>query len=354
MAAAGYSPHVEILDLVTMRVVRRMGPHQDWLVSLDWCVHARQPMLVSVSQDNMFRLWMLDEALLKPDGMSYSAPKEEHLAVSMIPLTEDKGASLGKPRQALVSPSGSGLLVVHEHQVSVYSLPITNMSPGWSISSKASFISAFWCDDLTVLLFNALGQGFLHRLPRSVLPMHAQSQSTISYSSLLFGSSLNSDKNAPSAGHLPASLANDSTTASLSPSNTSIHSSLLTKRVSIRESGQIHDIFKIASSWKPSLTTENGTLLAELVVPEAIRRTFAITEIHPGCVDQIIYLIHGNGQVIIWDLPTNWDKSTIQSQLAPTLEARLSEGWATKSAGNFPSMGSSSSSSVGTQNIIFR
>lgn len=344
-----------------------MGPHQDWLVSLDWCMHSRTPMLVSISQDNLFRMWMLDDEMLKGNDTSTQL-KEEHLAVTMIPLniTEgssfsstpsssasgnaDKGKSkgaenssekgnstgnserpaLGKLRSSIVSPSGSGLLVVHEHQVSVFSLPITNTTPGWNLSSKVSLISAFWCDDLTVLLFNALGQGFLHRLPKSVLPLTQQGSGQTSYASLLFGM-------APSSTPPPisASLANDSTTASLSPSSASLSASVLNKRVQMRESGALVDAFKISSAWKPSLTTENGTLLAELCVPEHIRRTFAVTEIHVGCVDNYVYLVHGNGQVILWELPTAWDRDMVQSKLNPTLEARLSEGWATKSGGGF-------------------
>lgn len=372
VAAAGHSPHVEILDLATMKVVRRMGPHQDWLVSLDWCMHSRNPMLVSVSQDNLFRMWMLDDELLQ--GLDAGAqPKEEHLAVTMIPLniTEDRNANtspmnqghstatggntpktsshsdrqpLGKPRSSIVSPSGSGLLVVHEHQVSVFSLPITNTTPGWSLQSKVSLLSAFWCDDLTVLIFNAQGEGFLHRLPKSVLPLTQQGSGSTSYASLLFGL-------APSSTPPPisASLANDSTTASLSPSSTSIPASVLHKRVQTRESGALVDFFKITSSWKPSLTVENGTLLAELVVPDHIRRTFAVTEIHPGCVDNFAYLVHGNGQIILWELPSAWDKDMVQSKINPTLEARLSEGWATKSAGAF---GNPPLSNLGTSSLL--
>lgn len=353
IAAAGHSPHIEILDLATMKIVRRMGPHQDWLVALDWCMHSRTPMLVSISQDNLFRMWMLDDELLKGSDSSTSAqPKEEHLAVTMIPLnitddrnnvTADKSktkaagdasSEKGKPRSSIVSPSGSGLLVVHEHQVSVFSLPITNTTPGWSLSSKPSLISAFWCDDLTVLIFNALGQGFLHRLPKSVLPLTQQGSGPTSYASLLFGIG-------PSSTPPPisASLANDSTTASLSPSSASIPASVLNKRVQTRESGVLVDNFKISSAWKPSLTTENGTLLAELCVPEHIRRTFAVTEIHPGCVDNYAYLVHGNGQIILWELPTGWDRDMVQSKIQPTLEARLSEGWATKSGGGFVNSG---------------
>jgi WD40 repeat protein len=330
LAASGHSPYVEILDLLTMKVVRKMGPHQDWLCGVDWCMHSRQPMMVSISLDNLFRMWLLDEDLLQASEVA-SVAKEEHLAVMMIPLTDDKGATLGKPRQSIVNPSGCAIMVVHERQVSVFPLPITNTSPGWCLRSKQPIISAFWCDDLTVLVFNALGQGFLHRLPRSLLPMSAQPNST-SYSSMLFGSHAH-------AGHHGTSSANalhaDHTTDSLSPSSATIPQSLVTKRLAIREAGQVHDIFKIHSSFKPSLIAENGTLLAELKVPEKIRRTFAVTEIVPGCVDNIVYLIHGNGQVIVWDLPLTWDRDMVQSEIPPSFEARLSDGWATKSGGAF-------------------
>jgi WD40 repeat protein len=65
--ASGDSLSLEILEINTLKVVRRIQGHEDWIVCLDWYMRDNSPSIMSMCSDSTLRVWLYGEAAKKSE-----------------------------------------------------------------------------------------------------------------------------------------------------------------------------------------------------------------------------------------------------------------------------------------------
>lgn len=111
------------------------------------------------------RVWLYGEEAKKSD--LYDLP----IQAALLDLSNDQSDEPVKPQHAQISPNGTMLLVVVGGKCKLFTMG--GFRHVWSIEPPdgPTTIYATFVDDYCIIIWNKRGQGFLHRIPKSVLSL---------------------------------------------------------------------------------------------------------------------------------------------------------------------------------------